>query len=64
MKEFRGREGQKVAILNLGKKTSKNGFGYWDFKVLGKKRTAEQIQAASQQLMASLQAKALENGNA
>lgn len=60
MKELQTRIGQKVGILCLGKKPSKNGFSYWDYKILGQRRNAEQIQAASQLAMANLQARQLE----
>lgn len=62
MKELRGRIGQKVGILCLGKKQGKQ-FSYWDYKILGERRSSEEIQAASQQLMAGLQAKQLEERN-
>lgn len=63
MKEFQTRIGQKVVILNLGKKPSKNGTHYWDYKVLGQKRTAEQIQAANAMARTMLP-KASTNGTA
>lgn len=59
MKELRTRIGQEVAILCVGKTTGKQ-FSYWDYKILGKKRDAAQIQAASMQAMAAVQAKQLE----
>lgn len=62
MKEFRTHIGQRVAVLNLGKKMGRNGFEYWDYKVIGKRRTAEQIQAANA-LAQSTFAKS-DNGNA
>ena len=62
MKELRTRIGQKVGILCVGKKEGKQ-FSYWDYKILGQRRSAEEIQAASQQFMASVQAKQLEAHN-
>lgn len=59
MKELRTRIGQQVAILCVGKTQGKQ-FSYWDYKILGKKRDAAQIQAASMQAMAAVQAKQLE----
>lgn len=59
MKELRTRIGQKVGILCVGKKEGKQ-FTYWDYKIIGVKRSADQIMAASQQFMASVQAKQLE----
>lgn len=62
MKELRTRIGQTVAILCVGKEKGRT-FSYWDYKIVGQKRDAAQIQAAAQLAMANLQAKQLEAGN-
>lgn len=58
MEELRTRIGQKVAILCVGKQKGRT-FSYWDYKIVGQKRSAEEIQAASQLAMANLQARQL-----
>ena len=55
MKELQTRVGQKVGILCLGKKMGKT-YEYWDYKILGRKRSAQEFQAA-------IQAKQLEAHN-
>jgi len=62
LQELRARMGQKVGILCVGK-TKGSGNAYWDYKVLGAKRTADQVQASSMQALASLQMKQLEAKN-
>lgn len=63
LKELQARMGQKVGILCAGKIKGGKFGQYWDYKILGVKRTAEQVQAASMQAMASLQMKQLEAKN-
>lgn len=54
LRELETREGQEVGILNAGKKAGKK-FSYWDYKIVGVRRTAEQVQAAAQMAMARMQ---------
>jgi len=63
LKELQTRIGQQVAILCVGKVPGKS-FSYWDYKIVGKRRSPEQIQAASMQAMANLQMKQLGSGSA
>ncbi len=62
LKELQTRIGQTVGILCTGK-VKGSEYSYWDYKILGVKRSAEQIQAASMQAMAGVQAKQLEARN-
>jgi hypothetical protein len=57
LKELTMREGQKLAIVNAGKKLGSSGFSYWDYKIVGVQRTSAQIQAAAQMAMARMQAR-------
>lgn len=54
LKELQTRIGQRVAILCVGKKQGKVN-KYWDYRVIGQKRTPEQVQAAAMMTMAKLQ---------
>ncbi len=58
IKELQTRIGQKVGILCTGKSKGKK-FEYWDYKIVGERRNAEQVQAAAQLAMANLQVKQL-----
>lgn len=58
LKELEYREGQEVGILCAGKKKGKGKFDYWDYKVVGVRRTPDQVQAAAQLAMARLQSRA------
>jgi|SRR6185369_1452874 len=60
LEELKTRIGQKVAIHCVGKVLNKEGNEYWDYIVVGARRTAEQIQAASMQAMVAMQQKQLE----
>lgn len=44
MKALRTHVGQKVGIVCTGKAHSKNGFDYYDYRIVGKRRTAEEKQ--------------------
>lgn len=59
LKELATREGQEVGILCAGKKQGSGKFAYWDYKIVGVRRTPDQIQAAAQMAMARMQARAL-----
>jgi hypothetical protein len=60
LKELAMREGQEIGILCAGKKKTRSGkFEYWDYKIAGVRRTAEQVQASAQMAMARLQVRAL-----
>lgn len=51
IEKLRGREGQKVGILCLGKVTGSNGFDYYDYKIVGFRRqengTTPQLESAT-----------------
>jgi hypothetical protein len=58
LKELATRIGQKVGILCVGKKEGKE-FSYWDYKIVGKRRSPQEIQASAQLAMANTQVRAL-----
>lgn len=54
IKELRTRIGQKVAILCMGKKSGRNGFDYWDYKIVGEKRSLEEVRLANELASANI----------
>jgi hypothetical protein len=62
LKELQFRIGQQVGILCVGKVSGKQ-FNYWDYRIVGERRSAEQVQAAAQMAMAQLQTKQLSAKN-
>jgi hypothetical protein len=64
LKDLRDRIGQIVFIGCVGKRASKNGFSYYEYKVMGLRQTPQEMQASAQMSMAKNQARMLEQANA
>lgn len=63
LKELSSRLNQDIAILCVGQVPGRNGFSYWDYRIIGIKRTAEQISAGAMAAMAEMQKRQLTPGS-
>jgi hypothetical protein len=65
LKELAMREGQEVGILCVGKKRREGAkFAYWDYKIVGRRQSPAEVQAAAQKAMARMQMRALPQATA